>query len=137
MKKRVLSLLKSVPNDHPLCQVVESVLMPELQSSIKIEGSDSNLTSEFKHFENIYGRRHDHLIRLNIENHGIDESIASMKAHPGPKRTISIQTQKFDTIVWTDPDCKKLIGLVIVNRLQVNERRDPFWIQLQSNLKEK
>ncbi len=134
MKERILSLLKSIPKAHPLSQILESKLLPELLFAIEISGAESKITSEYRHFTAIYKRRYYHLLDEKIENYGILESVAYMKAHPGSKRTASIQTQKFTATVWTDPNCKELIGLVLVNRLQADERR---WKRLQARLKEK
>jgi hypothetical protein len=112
MEEQVLSLLKSIPKNHPLSGVVSSVLLPELQSSVEIK--ISSLTSEFEHFSGIYGRRYRHLTKRKIPTYGILESIPSMAAHAGQKQLVSIHTQNFNVMVWMDPDLKKLIGLVLV-----------------------
>ena len=120
--EQVLTLLKSVRNDHPLKKVVDLVLLSEFR--FPFEMTISTNLSEFKHFTNIYRRRHQRLIRYRLENHGIEESINNMSAHSGQKRVVFIHTQKFNVFAWTDPDLQNLIGLVLVAK-QVEEPAAP------------
>jgi hypothetical protein len=122
MENQVLLLLKSTSKDHPLNRIIDQILMPELSGNIKIK--TSNICGEFNNFTSIYRYRHKRLIDLNVENYGIEESIAGMNLHPGLKRTASIQTQKFNVTVWMNPDLNKLIGLILLKRSQINQLRN-------------
>jgi hypothetical protein len=112
MNEQLLSLFKSVPQGHPLHQVVESVVLPELQHPVTIEISDH--LSDYPHFTNIYKRRYNHLTEQKIENHGLLESIESMAAHSGKKRSGSIQTQNYRGYFWVDLELNNLLGLTLV-----------------------
>ncbi len=113
MNEQLLLLLRSVPKDHILRQIIESVVLPELQFPVKIEVW-AIIGSKFENFSGIYRRRYQHLTMRGIKSYGFLESIPTTLVHREGMQVASIHTKNYQGYIWMDLDFKTLIGLAFV-----------------------